>query len=64
MNLRKVYISPKIEEIDLDVAISVLMQTEYTPPGGDGPFESTGSPETTSSFDEQDDSGIKENPFR
>lgn len=63
MNLRKAYISPSIEEVNLDVSISVLMHSEYTPPHGDGVFGSTGSPSTTSTL-EEDDSGIKENPFR
>ena len=65
MNLRRAYISPSIEEVNLDVSISVLMQSEYTPPDGDGGgvFGSTGSPSSTSTF-EEDDSGIKENPFR
>lgn len=65
MNLRKAYISPSIEEVNLDVSISVLMQTNNTPPDGTGGniWGSTGSPSTTSTLDE-DDSGIKENPFR
>lgn len=63
MNLRKAYISPSIEEVNLDVSISVLMHSEDSPPGGNGPFGSTGSPSTTATLDE-DDSGIKENPFR
>lgn len=65
MNLRKGYKSPKIEEVDLDVSISILMQTEYTPPGGAGPFESQGSTEASSlKSTQEDDSGIKENPFK
>ena len=65
MNLRKAYISPSIEEVNLDVSISVLMQTNNTPPDGTGGdiWGSTGSPSTTSTL-EEDDSGIKENPFR
>lgn len=65
MNLRKAYISPSIEEVNLDVSISVLMQTNNTPPDGTGGdiWGSTGSPSSTSTL-EEDDSGIKENPFR
>ena len=67
MNLRKAYISPSIDEVNLDVSISVLMQTNNTPPDGDGGgdiiWESTGSPSSTSTLEEHD-SGIKENPFR
>ena len=66
MNLRKAYISPSIEEVNLDVSISVLMLSEDVLPdgtGGEDIWESTGSPSTTSTL-EEDDSGIKENPFR
>ena len=65
MNLRKAYISPSIEEVNLDVSISVLMLSEDVLPDGTGGniWGSTGSPSTTSTL-EEDDSGIKENPFR
>ena len=65
MNLRKAYISPSIEEVNLDVSISVLMQTNNTPPDGTGGdiWGPTGSPSSTSTL-EVDDSRIKENPFR
>lgn len=62
MSRKRFYNRPQLNEILLDVDISVCMATEYTPPEigdklgtqGVSSFEST----------QEDDSGIKENPFR
>lgn len=63
MSRKRFYNRPQLNEILLDVDISVCMATEYTPPVvGDKPgTQGSSSFESTTQVD---DSGIKENPFR
>ena len=64
MTLRKPYFRPKIEVVSIDVDISVCMNStteENQPaPGGHPGAQGASSFEST----QEDDSGIKENPFR
>ena len=60
MNERKPYHTPRIEDIKLDVAVSMQMTTKETPPTPLQPPQDASSFEST----QEDDSGIKENPFR
>ncbi len=65
MSFKKKYEQPKIDQIEIDVSIS--LQTESGLPGGDGPFgvESTSDSEKEStSFKETDNSGFNEDPFK
>lgn len=62
MTRKRTYISPCIDIVLLDVDISIVMATEYTPTEpGDKPGLNP-APENTFESKE-DDSGIKENPF-
>ena len=62
MNERKPYHTPRIEDIKLDVAVSMQMTstTKENPPTPPQPSHDASSFEST----QVDDSGIKENPFR
>jgi hypothetical protein len=65
MTLKKKYFKPKIDQVELDVSISLQSISDNTLPGGDGPFnaESTTDSQKESSFKE-DDSGFNEDPFK
>lgn len=67
MKVKKLYNSPVIVEILLDEEISLFLASEGTPSPPPSDQEPLGvSSQGASSFEStnEDDSGIKENPFR
>ncbi|HBG87912.1 MAG TPA: hypothetical protein DDW62_10240 [Marinilabiliaceae bacterium] len=62
---RRIYIKPKIEEIVLDVSISMQMVTENNPPGGGGGFDNNNNSEAAGATEEVlKSSGFNEDPFK
>lgn len=62
---RRIYIKPKIEEIVLDVSISMQMATENNPPGGGGGFDNINNSEAADATEEVlKSSGFNEDPFK
>lgn len=62
---RRIYIKPKIEEIVLDVSISMQMVTDNNPPGGGGGFGNNNNSEAAGATEEVlKSSGFNEDPFK
>jgi hypothetical protein len=66
MKTKKNYITPQIDQVNIDVSISICLTTEDTPPdpGDVKPLGGSGNAAAQQSVNTFEESKLNENPFK